>query len=285
MESVIKDNASIEKFIPNELKIGFIGAGNMARSLIKGLLLKNQVGKDRLTVSAPTDRNRDVYTQLGVNFTHDNQVVLNDNHVVFLAVKPYLMKDVLSELDLQKTGDKLIISVAAGVSMDSHLNWIGNHTNFARLMPTVPIEVGAGICGICLSPTTHNNYKNLLLKLFEGIAVCEEMTDSQIELMAALGSGTAFMYECIQGLTYGAVKMGLPLHIASRLTPQVALGAAKVIQESGKHPAELADCIFSPGGTTIHGFHALTRGGLKSAMMDAFEAAVLRAKEMSEQNK
>lgn len=277
---------NLDSFIKNDLRIGFIGAGNMARSLVKGLLRGESVNKNNILVSAPTDRNRHHYEQLGVDFCHDNQHVVDSSNVIFLAVKPYLLKEVVAGLT-NLTIEKLVFSVAAGVSMQAHLDFGLSQCIFGRLMPTVPIEVGAGVCTYCFASHIDNIaiHEELIQKLFGNVAIVEKVAESQIDLIAALGSATAFMCEAIQGLTYGLVKMGLPLHIAARLTPQVALGTAKVIQDSGKHPAEVADRIYSPGGTTVYGLHALEKGGLRTAMMDAIEAAVLRAGEMAGQNK
>ncbi|XP_040895586.1 pyrroline-5-carboxylate reductase 3 isoform X2 [Toxotes jaculatrix] len=244
----------------SQLKIGFIGAGNMAFGIAKGILSGN-VLPVHIKVSAPSSRNLGRFQELGIPVTHSNIEVVCGSDVVFVAVKPHLVPLVLNEISQHITNRHIIVSVAAGVTL-------------ATLE-----EEGALL--FALGSHAKQEDGALLRSLLHHCGLVEEGPEAWIDIHTGLsGSGVAFVYLFAEALAEGAVKMGMPSALAHSIASQTVLGAGRLLRDSGKHPAQLRSEVCTPGGTTIYGLHTLEQGGVRASTMSAVESATERAREL-----
>uniref|UniRef100_A0A8C6LGD4 Pyrroline-5-carboxylate reductase n=5 Tax=Nothobranchius TaxID=28779 RepID=A0A8C6LGD4_NOTFU len=266
----------------SQLKIGFIGAGNMAFGIAKGLL-PGKVPPANVKVSAPSSRNLERFQELGVAVTHSNVEVVSGSDVVFVAVKPHLVPLVLAETSQHITDRHVIVSVAAGVTLATLEGLLPENTTVIRLMPNLPCVVQEG--ALLFARGTHAKPEDgaLLRSLLHRCGLVEEGPEAWVDIHTGLsGSGVAFVYLFAEALAEGAVKMGMPSALAQSIASQTVLGAGTLLRDSGKHPAQLRSEVCTPGGTTIHGLHALERGGVRASIMSAVEAATTRAQELGQ---
>lgn len=268
------------------LKIGFIGGGNMASAIAAGLMRKNVLNPNNVWISTRTDRTFGFWKDLGVNITLENMLVIKNCDTIVIAVKPHVLDTVFNSI--QKTmkhmvEDKLFISVLVGVSLDKlqrTLQDIVSKPRIIRSMPNTPMMVGEGITVYCERNATQEDLA-LVDSLFSHIGVCEHVSESMMNAIGGLsGSGPAYAYLIIEALADGAVKMGVPRHMATQYAAQVLVGAGKMVLQTGKHPGQLKDEVCSPGGSTITGVHAMERGQVRASMANAVEAAVLKSEEL-----
>ncbi|XP_014470309.1 PREDICTED: pyrroline-5-carboxylate reductase 3 [Dinoponera quadriceps] len=271
------------------LKVGFIGGGNMAIAIAAGLINKGILDSDKCWVSTRTDRTHCSWRELGTRPTLKNHEVLDNCDVVFLAVKPHNLDDVIvSELSrmqheskpsirISKFRNKLFISLLAGVTLDileDKLAQIVESPRIIRTIPNTPLMIGEGITASC---QRHTNVQDLEIvdALFSHLGMCVNVPESTMNAVGGLtGSGPAFAYVIIEALSDGAVRMGVPRATATKFAAQVLVGAGKMVLETGKHPGQLKDEVCSPGGTTIAGVHAMETGGVRGSMINAVQAAV-----------
>ncbi|HHY47335.1 MAG TPA: pyrroline-5-carboxylate reductase [Firmicutes bacterium] len=265
------------------LRVGFIGAGNLAETLISGMIASGAVGASQVLVSDVSESRRSlIKDRLGAGATEDNREVVRSSDVVFLTLKPQVMPDALRGIAPVATGDKVFITPAAGVPLSFVEGILPAGVPVVRIMPNTPCRVLAGAIAVCpgtnASPDRIALAMGLLGKLGRVVPVPEELMDA---VTALSGSGPAWVYTVIEALADGGVRVGFPRELALTLAAQTVMGAAKMVLETGEHPARLRDMVTSPGGTTIAGTHALERGGLRSALMDAVVAAFDRARELT----
>ncbi|XP_066438085.1 pyrroline-5-carboxylate reductase 3 isoform X2 [Eleutherodactylus coqui] len=263
------------------LRVGCIGAGKMARGVLGGLLLSGKVPAQQMTVSAPSGTNLQYFRAQGCHTTHSNISVLYESNVIFLATKPHVIPQVLVEISSAVTSDHVIVSMAAGVSLQTLEELLPDGVRILRMCPNLPcvIQQGAVVFsrGSCAGPEEADMLKDLL----SACGMCEEVPESYMDIHTGIsGSGVAYVYLFAEALVDGAVKMGMPSAIASRIAAQTLLGGAKMILETGDHPAKLRSDVCTPGGTTIHALHELEKGGLRATVMNAVEAATKRAREL-----
>ena len=277
-----KTNASVEKLNPLTTRWGFIGAGKMATALIKGML---RTGVPSETISAsdvlPSCRAA-LVNETGVNTTASNLDVLTHSDVIVLAVKPQTMPEVLASLKPSITTEHLVISIAAGISLATLTQALGQEVRIARVMPNTPSLVGEGASGYCLGSSCREADERVVRDCFESVGLAVRVAEPLLDAVTGLsGSGPAFVYIMIEALSDGGVRAGLPREIATQLAAQTVLGAAKMVLETGLHPGVLKDQVTSPAGTTIAGVHALERAGVRAALIDAVMAAAGRSIELA----
>ncbi|XP_034386519.1 pyrroline-5-carboxylate reductase 3 isoform X2 [Cyclopterus lumpus] len=268
----------------SQLKIGFIGAGNMAFGIAKGILAGNVLPVN-VRVSAPSSRNLGRFQELGIAVTHSNVEVVSGSDVVFVAVKPHLVSPVLNEISLHVTDRHIIVSVAAGVTLTTLEELLPENSVVIRLMPNLPCMVQEG--ALLFSRGTHAKQEDgaLLHSLLHRCGLVEEGPEAWIDIHTGLsGSGVAFVYLFAEALADGAVKMGMPSALAHSIASQTVLGAGRLLRESEKHPAQLRSEVCTPGGTTIYGLHTLEQGGVRAATMSAVESATVRARELGQKS-
>ncbi|XP_039984291.1 pyrroline-5-carboxylate reductase 3 isoform X2 [Xiphias gladius] len=264
----------------SQLKIGFIGAGNMAFGIAKGILSGNVLPVN-VKVSAPSSRNLGRFQELGIAVTHSNIEVVCGSDVVFVAVKPHLVPLVLNEISQHTTNRHIIVSVAAGVTLATLEELLPENTVAIRLMPNLPCMVQEGALLFARGSHAKQEDGALLRSLLHHCGLVEEGPEAWIDIHTGLsGSGVAFVYLFAEALAEGAVKMGMPSALAHSIASQTVLGAGRLLRDSGKHPAQLRSEVCTPGGTTIYGLHTLEQGGVRASTMSAVESATERAREL-----
>jgi pyrroline-5-carboxylate reductase len=202
--------------------------------------------------------------------------------VLVLAIKPQHMAHALAHLRPVVTADHLIISIAAGVSLATLEDGLGKDRRLVRVMPNTPALVGAGAAAYCLGPSVRDGDEAIVLACLNAVGRAFALPETLLDAVTGLsGSGPAFVFVIIEALSDGGVRVGLPRDVATALAAQTVLGAARLVLETGQHPGPLKDQVASPGGTTIAGLHALERGGLRAALIDAVEAATRRSAELA----
>uniref|UniRef100_A0A3P8X822 Pyrroline-5-carboxylate reductase n=1 Tax=Esox lucius TaxID=8010 RepID=A0A3P8X822_ESOLU len=281
LDLIIKTDPETPLEMDSNLRIGFIGAGNMAYGIAKGLLQSGDVPPTSVKVSAPSARNFVRFQELGVAVTHSNEEVIHSCNLVFVAVKPHLVAAVLGVITKYVTQKHIIVSVAAGVTLVTLEGLLPTGSVVLRLMPNLPCLVQQG--ALLFSRGTHAQPEDgaLLRSLLQPCGLVEEGPEAWIDIHTGLsGSGVAFVYLFAEALAEGAVKMGMPSALAHSIAAQTVLGAGQLLRDSGKHPAQLRSEVCTPGGTTIFGLHAMEQGGVRAATMTAVEIATERARDL-----
>lgn len=268
--------------VGSPLAVGFLGAGQMATALAGGWAKAGLLDVSRSRASDPVPAARSKFEQAtGVKTIGTNAEVVRDCDVIVLAVKPQVMAAVLAEVRPHVAARHLVVSIAAGVTLKTLADGLGSDTRLVRVMPNTPCLVGASASGYAAGAAATSDDLALVGKLFGAVGKAFSVAESLLDAVTGLsGSGPAFVYVLIEALADGGVRVGLPRDVAQSLAAQTVLGAAKMVLETGTHPAALKDAVASPGGTTIAGLHALERGGFRAALMDAVEAATKRSQEL-----
>jgi pyrroline-5-carboxylate reductase len=263
-------------------RIGFLGAGKMATALARGWLTAGLASPDRVIASDPLAEARQNFTQeTGVPAIPNNREVVTGSELLVLAVKPQSMKGLLAELRPAINSRHLLVSIAAGITLQQLAEGLGSERRLVRVMPNAPCLVGASACGYSAGGAVTAEDVAVVDRLLQAVGKAFPLPESLLDAVTGLsGSGPAFAFVVIEALSDGGVRMGLPRDVATVLAAQTVLGSAKMLLETGKHTGVLKDMVASPGGTTIAGLHALERGGLRAALIDAVEAATKRAIEL-----
>jgi pyrroline-5-carboxylate reductase len=261
--------------------IGFIGAGQMARALAQGFARAKLVPADRLVAWDPVPEAGQAFVkETGAALVQGNAEVVQRADVVFLAVKPQSMSQVFAELAGKVSRDKLVVSIAAGITLARLCDGLKTD-RVVRVMPNTPALVGRGASAYALGPGASAADGKLVGDLLSAVGRALEVNEKLLDAVTGLsGSGPAFVYVMIEALSDGGVRMGLPREVANVLAAQTVLGAAEMVLSSGEHPAALKDKVASPGGTTIAGLAALEDRGLRGALIAAVEAATKRSQEL-----
>ena len=262
-------------------RIGFLGAGRMATALARGWLSAGLVRPDGCRASDPLPQARQAFTaETGLPAGPDNRAVVTASDVLVLAVKPQSMAALLAEVR-SEVRRQLVVSIAAGVTLRQLTETLGPDCRLVRVMPNTPSLVGASAAGYSAGPGATTEDVAEVDRLFNAVGKAYRLPEHLLDAVTGLsGSGPAFVYVMIEALSDGGVRVGLPREVATGLAAQTVLGAARMVVETGLHTGALKDMVTSPGGTTIAGLHALERGGLRAALMDAVEAATKRATEL-----
>ena len=269
-------------------KIGFIGGGNMAEAMIKGLLSASFIEAKNVFVSEPSEAKRNtLHAEYKIKVSADNRELVKKCDIIILAVKPQIVQKVLRDIASLVGRDKLVISIAAGVPiaiMDDVLRG-GKNKKFSivRTMPNTPALVQEGVTAIASGEHVRKIDVKIAHRIFEAVGRTVDVEEDQLDAVTGLsGSGPAYIFMLIEALSDAGVKMGLSREVANTLTIQTVLGSAKLARESGKHPGELKDMVTSPAGTTISGLHALEEGSFHTTLMNAVEDATLRSRELGQ---
>ncbi|MDE0205304.1 MAG: pyrroline-5-carboxylate reductase [Candidatus Tectomicrobia bacterium] len=263
------------------LRFTFLGGGNMAEALIKGLLTGLGVAPRRIVATDIVPERCDhLQATYGIATSTDNPRAVQDSQVIFLAVKPQTVGALLTSVAPMVGPEKLVVSIAAGVPLSTLQHALPGGSRIVRVMPNTPALVLEGAAGISPSAAATAADVALVESIFSAVGRATVVGDSMMDAVTGLsGSGPAYVFALIEGLSDGGVLMGLDRPTATMLAAQTVLGAARMVLETGRHPGELKDMVTSPAGTTIAGMEALEEGGLRGLMM----TAVRRATERSEQ--
>jgi pyrroline-5-carboxylate reductase len=265
-------------------KIGFIGGGKMGEALCKGIINANLIEIKNIMVSdVNTERLNLLRSGMGVNTTQNNKDVTSFADILILAVKPQIIYEVLNDLKNDITHRHLVVSIAAGIPVRFIESRLQMDTKVIRVMPNAPCLVSASATAFSLGSYATDTDEQLVASLFSTVGKVFRLDEKYLDAVTGLsGSGPAYVYMVIEALSDGGVKMGLPRDIATILAAQTVFGSAKMVLETGLHPAKLKDDVASPGGTTIEGISKLEEGGLRAALISAVEAATLKSQKLGE---
>ncbi|MES9832171.1 MAG: pyrroline-5-carboxylate reductase [Candidatus Thiodiazotropha sp. DIVDIV] len=265
-------------------KITFIGGGNMATSLIGGLIA-DDYDCNAITVSDPdTDKLSQLAARYGVKTEPDNEQAVQQAQIVVLAVKPQILESVA--LNLAKSlqlSKPLIISIAAGITATDLENWLGGNQAVVRSMPNTPAMIQSGATGLYASPEVNESQRNQAESILRAVGLTRWVEDESLidAVTAVSGSGPAYFFLVMEAIEESAKSMGLDEESARLLTLQTALGAARMAIESSDSPAMLRQKVTSPGGTTEQALGILEKGGLRELFKDALQGAKERSHELS----
>ena len=264
-------------------KIAVIGAGNMGGALMAGWIRSGQVAPENITA---IDLVAEVLAQrkreFGVHVAADARGVVGEQDVVVLGVKPQSWQQTVAGFRDLLCEEQVIVSFMAGVRIGALEAELGS-LPVIRAMPNILAQVGAAGSGVCAGTHASEDHMHLALDLFNAVGAAVVVSESQMDAVTGLaGSGPGYVYTVIDALADGGVRSGLTKEMALTLATQTVLGAARMVAESGEHPAVLKDRVTSAGGTTIAGLHALEQGGARAALMDAVWAATERSSALGE---
>ncbi len=267
--------------------IGFIGAGNMAEAMIRGLVRGGHIEPNRVAASGPrTERLDELKRDYGIDVTTNNREVAQRCGLLVMSVKPQILEKVLREVADQVKPGTLVVSIAAGVDTAAIEDALPEGVRVVRAMPNMPALVGAGATAI--SAGKHASAADLAVAraLFDAVGITVELDEGHLDAVTGLsGSGPAYIFLILEALADAGVKVGLSRRSAQRLAAQTVMGSAKMLLETDEHPGKLKDMVTSPGGTAIAGLHTLEQGGLRTTLINAVETATKRARELGQGKK
>ena len=263
-------------------KIAFLGGGNMAEALIKGLIAAGAARPDQIMVTdISNDRLEYLKKTYGIIIQKSNLEAARGAGIVLLSVKPQVIERVMHEIAEAADDKKLVISIAAGVTIGRIEAALGNKARVVRVMPNTPALVLAGAAALAGGQNATGDDFALAQSIFNSVGRAVVVEEKLMDAVTGLsGSGPAYVFMIIDALSDAGVKAGLPRQLALELAAQTVYGAAKMVLETKEHPGKLRDMVTSPGGTTIEGLHALEKGKLRATLMNAVEAATARSKEL-----
>lgn len=262
------------------MKIGFIGCGNMATSIIKGIIRKQIIDAENIIASAKTKATLDrVQKELGVKVSTDNLEVTENSDILVLAVKPQYYPEVIAQIKDVVRKEQIVISIAPGKTLDWLQEQFGGSVRLVRTMPNTPALVGEGMTGACRNEYVTDEDYAIVLQILGSFGEVETIPENLMDVCVSVsGSSPAYIYILIEAMADGAVADGMPRAQAYKFAAQSVLGSAKMVLETGKHPGELKDQVCSPGGTTIEAVRVLEEKGFRSSVIEAMKACVRKAR-------
>lgn len=264
------------------MKVGFIGLGNMASAMIGGILKKNMVaaediiGFDKMAVACEKAN-----AQFGIRTANSNVEVVKEADVLFFAVKPLFLPEVMAEIKDAMRPETLIVSIVAGKTIAFIEEALGGDKKIVRCMPNTPALVGEGCTGACGNKNVTKEEMEKALSLLESFGIAKQVPEYLMDVVVGVsGSSPAYVFMFIEAMADAAVAEGMPRAQAYEFAAQSVLGSAKMVLETGKHPGELKDMVCSPGGTTIQAVKVLEEKGMRAAVMDAMQACIEKSRNM-----
>ena len=269
----------------NKPKIAFIGGGNMAKSLIGGLINKGFSSR-YICVSDPVKENLDqLNRKFGIATALDNSIAAKDVDLMVLCVKPQILESVCKELQASLNQMPPVISIVAGIPLSLLMDWLGEDTPIIRCMPNTPALVQSGAAGMFANQKVDKKLRNLAEEIFGAVGLCCWLEkEEDIDLVTAVsGSGPAYFFLFMEAMEKVAIDLGLDQEISRKLVIQTVSGAAKMAVESDMNPTELRTCVTSPGGTTEKAVNAFLEGNIIGLFNKAMSKALERATEMAKE--
>jgi pyrroline-5-carboxylate reductase len=268
--------------------IGLIGAGRMATALARGFIQAGIAPPEAIRASDPVAAAREAFVREvpGVQVGDDNHSVVERAKIVILAVKPQQMSAVLAEIRGTIAPDALVVSIAAGITLERLAADLPPQQRIVRVMPNTPCLIGRGVSCFSLGAKASRADAKNVASLLSAVGAEFEVPESQLDAVTGLsGSGPAFVYSMIEALAEGGIAAGLPPALASELSARTAAGAAEMVLQTGETPAVLRERVTSPGGTTQAGLAVLTDQRFQAAVIDAVAAAARRSAELGRSTK
>jgi len=263
------------------VKIGFVGGGNMAEAILKGVL-NGYCRPEQVRVFEPAAGRAAYLTEhYGIRIAGSNRQVVEQSDLVVLAVKPQIIQSILSEIARAWTADKLLVSILAGTTTAGLEQGFSLEVSVVRAMPNTPAMIGEAATAICPGRFADEADMELARRLFATIGAVAQVSEAQMDAVTGLsGSGPAYIYSVIAALAAGGVAEGLPDDIALKLAAQTVVGAARMVQQTGESPTVLRERVCSPGGTTIAGLQVMNERGLQEVLVAGVQAATARSREL-----
>jgi len=263
--------------------IGFIGIGNMGSAMIGGIITAGLVTPDKIIASARTVENLVLIKEkYGIDTTNDNKKVAEIADILILAIKPNVYPTVIDEIKGSLREGSIVVSIAAGLSLETIQGYFAEDVKIVRVMPNTPALVGAGMSALCSNQFVTNEDIADIKSILNSFGRCETVDEQLMDTVTGIsGSSPAYVYLFIEALADGGVKAGLPRPVALKLAEQTVKGAAMMVLETGVHPGELKDRVCSPGGTTIEAVAVLEQKGLRGAVIAAVDACRAKSEQMS----
>ena len=269
----------------NSKKIAFIGTGNMGEAIISGLIVSGSSEPKNIICSDIRESNlADIKAKYKVRTTANNMKAVSEADIIIYAVKPQIMATVLTETAAKLDMSKLVISIAAGVPLVAMESCVNKDLRLIRVMPNIAAFVKESASAIAAGAHATKEDIDLAMQIFNSIGKSIFLKENYLmdAITGLSGSGPAYIFLIVDALADAGVKMGLSRQDSIFLSTQTILGAAKLLLETQEHPGQLKDKVTSPGGTAIAGLATLERGGLRTTLIDAVEAATNRSKELGE---
>lgn len=263
-------------------KIGFIGCGNMGKAMIAGII-ESKIAKpeDVMVSDVAPQALEQIHKEYKVCVTQDNKSVVEASDYIFLAVKPQYYEEVISGIRERVTQDQVLVSIAPGKTLEWLEEKMGKPCKIIRTMPNTPAMVKEGMMGICANTRVTNEELQTLREICEGFSKTEVVAEHLMDVVTAVsGSSPAYVFMFIEAMADAAVEGGMPRKQAYTFAAQAVLGSAKMVLETGIHPAELKDMVCSPAGTTIQAVRVLEEKGMRAAVMDAMKACLDKSRNM-----
>ncbi|MBO3444339.1 pyrroline-5-carboxylate reductase [Clostridium sp. CCUG 7971] len=264
------------------MKIGFIGAGNMASAMIGGIIKSNLVNSKDIIASAKSDKTLDkISKEFDINVSKDSREVAKISNIIIISVKPNIYDLVLNQINDLIDDSKIIVTIAAGKSIRSIENIIGNDKKIVMTMPNTPALVNEGMSAICPNKNINEEDLKKVKNIFNSFGKSEVVEEYLIDaVIGASGSSPAYVFMFIEAMADACVINGMPRDKAYKFCAQGVLGAAKMVLETNMHPGQLKDMVCSPGGTTIEAVKVLEEEGMRASVIKAIGACVDKSKKM-----
>ena len=264
-------------------KLGFIGVGNMGSAIIGGILRGGKASPEEIIGSDHSPQGRERASALyQIAMTGDNREVARSASILFLAVKPQFLDDVLTEIRDVLPEGQLIVSIVAGRSVSYYQKMLGADVRLVRLMPNTPALVGAGMTAACSSPGVTAREMEEVGDLCRTFGLFEIVPEALFDAVTGVsGSSPAYVFMMMEAMADAAVLGGMPRAQAYKFVAQAVLGSAKMMLDTGKHPGELKDMVCSPAGTTIEAVRVLEEKGFRSAVIEGTGACIAKSAQMN----
>lgn len=265
--------------------IGFIGAGNMAKAIIGGILKSELLKKEEVIASAKSDATIEkINSEFGIITTKDSSEVVKKSQIIVVAVKPDIYDEVLQEVNEYIDNEKIIVTIAAGKSIEDIENVIGSDKKIVRTMPNTPALVGEGMTALCPNKNINDEDLALVKGIFNSFGKSEIISENMIEaFIGASGSSPAYAFMFIEAIADAVVMAGMSREKAYKFTAQGILGAAKMVLDTDMHPGQLKDMVCSPGGATIEAVKTLEEENFRGSVIKGVCACINKSKEMSKE--
>lgn len=263
-------------------KIGFIGCGNMGSAMVGGIIKSELFHKRDIIASCRTEKSANTLAdRFGIDTTSSNIEVVKQSDFIVLAIKPYMYESIIKEIKDLIDNSKIIITIAAGITINNIEAWFNKKIKLVRTMPNTPALVREGMTAICPNKEIEEKELGRVIDIFNSFGKCEIIEEKDFHSFIALsGSSPAYTYMFIEAMGDAGVKQGIPRDKAYKLAAQALLGAAKMVLETGENPGKLKDKVCSPGGTTIEAVIELEKQGFRSAVISAMEKCEEKSKSM-----
>lgn len=264
-------------------QIAFIGAGKMASAVIKGLLNSQIFDKDTIRAAEVNEETaKKAQNDLGISIFKDAKEAIKGADIILMATKPFVVEEILESLKSDITEKQLIVSIAAGITFEKIERILGKKQRIIRVMPNTPALLEAGMSAVCKNSAAHLEDLEEVLGIFSKIGKAVTCDEADIDAITGVsGSGPAFYYYIIEQIARAGEKLGLNYETALTLSAQTALGAAKMVLETGHTPQELITAVTTPGGTTAEGNKVLAESSISEILFETVKKTAEKSESMS----